>query len=76
MSELTQGQGSDGEAADERQRGGSMSVPEGGSTLVLVGDLDPTAAADAVADALSGWTASGTAPESAPAWCSTELRGL
>ncbi len=38
-----------------------------GSTLVLVGDLDPAAAADAVADALAGWTAPGTATESAPA---------
>ncbi|MDT0277641.1 M16 family metallopeptidase [Blastococcus goldschmidtiae] len=38
-----------------------------GSTLVLVGDLDPTAATDAVADALAGWTAPGTATESTPA---------
>lgn len=38
-----------------------------GSTLVLVGDLEPTAAADAVAEALAGWTGAGTAAESAPA---------
>lgn len=38
-----------------------------GSTLVLVGDLDPAGAADAVAEALAGWTAGGTALESAPA---------
>ncbi|MGY2129122.1 M16 family metallopeptidase [Blastococcus sp. SYSU DS0617] len=38
-----------------------------GSTLVLVGDLDPAAATDAVADALAGWTAPGSATESAPA---------
>jgi zinc protease len=38
-----------------------------GSTLVLVGDLDPAAAADAVADALEGWTGTGVARESAPA---------
>jgi zinc protease len=34
-----------------------------GSTLVLVGDLDPRAATDTVAEALSGWTGSGTAHE-------------
>ncbi|SDO17554.1 Predicted Zn-dependent peptidase [Klenkia soli] len=32
-----------------------------GSTLVLVGDVDPAAATDAVATALAGWTGSGTA---------------
>ncbi|MEI4272054.1 pitrilysin family protein [Klenkia sp. LSe6-5] len=37
-----------------------------GSTLVLVGDLDPAAATDAVATALAGWTGSGTAVD-APA---------
>ncbi|RBY74331.1 insulinase family protein [Geodermatophilus sp. TF02-6] len=43
-----------------------------GSTLVLVGDLDPAAAVDAAATALGGWTGEGTAvaappaPESAP----------
>ncbi|MET0763252.1 MAG: insulinase family protein, partial [Blastococcus sp.] len=38
-----------------------------GSTLVLVGDLDPRAAADVVAGALSGWAGSGTAVEAPPA---------
>lgn len=41
-------------------------LPEG-STLVLVGDLDPAAAADAVADALAGWTGTEPAGESPPA---------
>ncbi|MGY1755006.1 M16 family metallopeptidase [Blastococcus sp. SYSU D01042] len=40
-------------------------LPEG-STLVLVGDLDPAAAADAVADALAGWAGAKAAGESAP----------
>ena len=38
-----------------------------GSTLVLVGDLDPQAATDAVGTALSGWSASGQAVEAPPA---------
>ncbi|MCW2742108.1 MAG: putative Zn-dependent peptidase [Blastococcus sp.] len=38
-----------------------------GSTLVLVGDLDPAAATDAVADALTGWSATGHAVEAPPA---------
>jgi zinc protease len=38
-----------------------------GSTLVLVGDLDPRAVTDVVADALSGWTGTGTAVEAPPA---------
>jgi predicted Zn-dependent peptidase len=38
-----------------------------GSTLVLVGDLDPAAAADAVGEALAGWTGEGEAVESPPA---------
>lgn len=38
-----------------------------GSSLVLVGDLDPAAATDAVADALAGWTGTGQAVESEPA---------
>ncbi|MCW2683757.1 MAG: putative Zn-dependent peptidase [Blastococcus sp.] len=38
-----------------------------GSTLVLVGDLDPRAATDAVADALAGWTGSGDAVVVPPA---------
>src|SRR4051794_5075080 len=38
-----------------------------GSTLVLVGDLDPRATAEAVADALADWTASGHAVEAPPA---------
>ncbi|RBY86501.1 pitrilysin family protein [Blastococcus sp. TF02A-30] len=42
-------------------------VVPGGSSLVLVGDLDPAAATDAVAAALAGWAAPGTATESAPA---------
>ena len=37
-----------------------------GSTLVLVGDLDPGAAADAVAAALGGWSARGHAVEAPP----------
>jgi predicted Zn-dependent peptidase len=41
-------------------------VPDG-SVLVLVGDLDPAAATDAVAAALSGWDTAGRAAESAPA---------
>lgn len=46
-------------------------LPEG-STLVLVGDLDPAAATDAVAEALAGWTGTKSAGESAPA---TEVHG-
>ncbi|TFV66363.1 UNVERIFIED_ORG: insulinase family protein [Bacillus sp. AZ43] len=38
-----------------------------GSTLVLVGDVDPARAADAVATALGGWTGSGHAVEAPPA---------
>jgi zinc protease len=38
-----------------------------GSSLVLVGDLDPQAATDAVGDALAGWSASGRAVEAPPA---------
>ncbi len=38
-----------------------------GSTLVLVGDLDPAAAGDAVVEALAGWTGMEQATESAPA---------
>lgn len=41
-------------------------VVPAGSTLVLVGDLDPRAATDAVAAALAGWTASGEAVEAPP----------
>ncbi len=37
-----------------------------GSTLVLVGDVDPAAATDAVAAALGGWTGSGTAVDAPP----------
>jgi zinc protease len=39
-----------------------------GSTLVLVGDLDPAAAVDVVAGALTGWSGTGTAldPPTAP----------
>ncbi|RBY91827.1 insulinase family protein [Blastococcus sp. TBT05-19] len=42
-----------------------------GSILVLVGDLDPQAAADTVATVLEGWSGSGTAVEAPPV---TELR--
>jgi predicted Zn-dependent peptidase len=38
-----------------------------GSTLVLVGDIDPAAATDAAAEALAGWTAEGTAVAAPPA---------
>ena len=38
-----------------------------GSTLVLVGDLDPAAAADAVGEALARWSGEGEAVESPPA---------
>ncbi|GHE10481.1 M16 family metallopeptidase [Klenkia taihuensis] len=37
-----------------------------GSTLVLVGDVDPAAALDAVATALGGWTGSGAAVDAPP----------
>jgi len=42
-------------------------VVPSGSSLVLVGDLDPRAATDAVAAALAGWTESGDAVEPPPA---------
>ncbi|MFD2090441.1 M16 family metallopeptidase [Blastococcus deserti] len=54
----------DGAALRELHR---TRVLPAGSTLVLVGDLDAPAAADAVADALGGWTASGHAVEAPPA---------
>jgi zinc protease len=38
-----------------------------GSALILVGDLDPKATADAVADALGGWSGTGHAVEAPPA---------
>ncbi|RFU21821.1 M16 family metallopeptidase [Geodermatophilus marinus] len=38
-----------------------------GSTLVLVGDLDPAAAVDAAGAALAGWTGEGTAVAAPPA---------
>jgi zinc protease len=37
-----------------------------GSSLVLVGELDPTAAVDAVGRALAGWSATGPAAEAPP----------
>lgn len=37
-----------------------------GSTLVLVGDVDPAAATDAVATALGGWSGTGTAVDAPP----------
>jgi predicted Zn-dependent peptidase len=48
-----------------------------GSSLVLVGDLQPGAATDAVAQALAGWVGTGTAHETPPApeleWSEIEL---
>ena len=41
-------------------------VVPSGSSLVLVGDLDPRAAVDAVAAALAGWTERGDAVEAPP----------
>ncbi|MGY1706768.1 M16 family metallopeptidase [Geodermatophilus sp. SYSU D00697] len=38
-----------------------------GSTLVLVGDLDPAAAIEAAGEALAGWTGEGTAVSAPPA---------
>jgi predicted Zn-dependent peptidase len=38
-----------------------------GSALILVGDLDPRAATDAVSEALGGWSATGHAVEAPPA---------
>jgi predicted Zn-dependent peptidase len=38
-----------------------------GSALILVGDLDPKRAADAVAEALGGWSGTGHAVEAPPA---------
>ena len=46
-------------------------VVPSGSSLVLVGDLDPRAAIDAVGTALAGWTERGDAVEAPPV---TELR--
>jgi predicted Zn-dependent peptidase len=37
-----------------------------GSTLVLVGDIDPASAGDVVGDALAGWAAEGTAVAAPP----------
>ena len=54
----------DGEALRDLHR--SRVLPAG-STLVLVGDLDPQAAADVVAAALGEWTGSGHAVEAPPA---------
>jgi predicted Zn-dependent peptidase len=51
---------------DLRRLHGERVLPAG-STLVLVGELEPAAAIDAVAEALAGWTPTGTAEESAPA---------
>ena len=42
-------------------------VVPAGSVLVLVGDVDPAAATDAVATALAGWTAAGQAVVAEPA---------
>jgi zinc protease len=46
-----------------------------GSSLVLVGDLDPAAASDAVAEALAGWAATGQAVE-APAAPTAVVPGI
>jgi zinc protease len=56
--------GVDGDALRELHR---ARVLPAGSTLVLVGDLDPGSAADVVAGALGGWTGSGHAVEAPPA---------
>jgi predicted Zn-dependent peptidase len=49
-----------------RRLHGERIVPAG-SSLVLVGDLDPRAATDAVAAALGGWVGTGQALETPPA---------
>ena len=49
-----------------RRLHGERVVPAG-SSLVLVGDLDPRAATAAVAEALESWTATGQAVEAPPA---------
>jgi predicted Zn-dependent peptidase len=54
----------DGDALRDLHR---ARVLPAGSSLVLVGDLDPRAAADAVAAALEGWAGSGHAVEAPPA---------
>jgi zinc protease len=54
----------DGDALRDLHR---ARVLPAGSTLVLVGDLDPRAAADAVAGALADWAGSGHAIEAPPA---------
>jgi predicted Zn-dependent peptidase len=54
----------DGEALRELHR---TRVLPAGSTLVLVGDLDPASAADVVAGALGDWAGSGHAVEAPPA---------
>jgi zinc protease len=54
----------DGDALRELHR---ERVLPAGSTLVLVGDLDPRAAADVIAGALANWTGSGHAVEAPPA---------
>ena len=42
-----------------------------GSTLVLVGELDPAQATDTVARAMEGWSATGAAVEAPPVWRSS-----
>jgi predicted Zn-dependent peptidase len=54
----------DGDALRDLHR---ARVLPAGSSLVLVGDLDPRAAADAVAGALGAWAGSGHAVEAPPA---------
>jgi zinc protease len=54
----------DGETLRELHR---ARVLPAGSSLVLVGDLDPRAAVDVVADAMGGWAERGHAVESSPA---------
>ena len=54
----------DGDALRELHR---QRVLPAGSSLVLVGDLDPAAATEAVVAALAGWSATGHAVEAPPA---------
>ncbi|MET0765739.1 MAG: pitrilysin family protein [Blastococcus sp.] len=57
--------------ADELRTLHRERVLPAGSTLVLVGDLDPRAATDAVAEALAPWSSTGHAVEAPPV---SELR--
>jgi zinc protease len=59
--ELVEAVGADAHRTLHRER-----VLPAGSTLVLVGDLDPRAATDAVAEALAPWSSTGHAVEAPP----------